>query len=215
MSMLMAVHAGRATCRRSARRWTLRQRRSAVAVRTYNYALCPPSSWRRASRRRRISSSAPVSRSTGSSAACRAARAQLCTEPLLAGRDLMLQLVDRTPRSGRAHRRARRVHARSRAARRRVDDDRPVARSQRSPVRRPQPMTFLGRAIAHEIGHLLLGSREHPQSGPDAGLVVARRASRPETGALGILRARGRTDAPGAARQVRTATRLSLGGELT
>lgn len=88
-----------------------------------------------------------------------------CTEPLLAGRDLMLRLVNREP----------------------VRDERLVAlgesmldREQRSgvlmtidlfPVRTIAEQAFtavptlLGRAIAHEIGHLLLGSAAHPQSG--------------------------------------------------
>ena len=59
--------------------------------------------------------------------------------------------------------------------------------------------TLLGRAIAHEIGHLLLGSAEHPRVGPDAGAVVARRAARPQAGALGIFRARSGADAADAA----------------
>ena len=88
-----------------------------------------------------------------------------CTEPLLAGRDMMLRLVDRVP----------------------ATDERIVAlgesmidREQRGgvlmtvdlfPVRAvtgrtsTSLSTLLGRAVAHEIGHLLLGSAEHPRLG--------------------------------------------------
>ncbi len=88
-----------------------------------------------------------------------------CTEPLLAGRGMMLRLVDRVP----------------------ATDERIVAlgesmidREQRGgvlmtvdlfPVRAvtgrtsTSLSTLLGRAVAHEIGHLLLGSAEHPRLG--------------------------------------------------
>ena len=88
-----------------------------------------------------------------------------CTEPLLAGRDLMLRLVDRVPVEG------ERVVALGESM---------LDREQRSgvlmtidlfPVRSvaagtsaPMP-TLLGRAIAHEIGHLLLRSGDHPRMG--------------------------------------------------
>ena len=88
-----------------------------------------------------------------------------CTEPLLAGRDLMLRLVDRLPSAG------ERIVALGESM---------LDREQRSgvlmtidvfPVRTVAGQTFtaistlLGRAIAHEIGHLLLGSSEHPRLG--------------------------------------------------
>jgi hypothetical protein len=88
-----------------------------------------------------------------------------CTEPLLAGRDLMLRLVNRIP----------------------VSHDRIVAlgesmldREQRGgvlmtvdlfPVRAVAASAstslslLLGRGVAQEIGHLLLGSAEHPRLG--------------------------------------------------
>jgi hypothetical protein len=88
-----------------------------------------------------------------------------CTEPLLNGRDLMLRLVDRVPVGG------GRIVALGESM---------LDREQRSgvlmtidvfPVRTiagraaTAVATLLGRAIAHEIGHLLLGSAEHPRSG--------------------------------------------------
>jgi hypothetical protein len=101
-----------------------------------------------------------------------------CTEPLLAGRDLMLRLVDRTPATG-----ERIGHPNAAAAL-----GAPVValgesmldREQRGgvlmtvdlfPVRAVAARAstslsmLLGRAVAHEIGHLLLGSAEHPQLG--------------------------------------------------
>ena len=88
-----------------------------------------------------------------------------CTEPMLPGRDLMLRLVDRGPARG------ERVVALGESM---------LDREQRSgvlmtidvfPVRAVAEQAFtavqtlLGRAIAHEIGHLLLGSGSHPRSG--------------------------------------------------
>ena len=127
---------------------------SAVVVRTYNYAAVLPSNSPPRSRRPSTSSTARASHSSGSTAACRAEpQGAACTEPLLAGRDLMLRLVDRTPVDRRAHRRAGRVDARSRAARRRADDGRSCLLSARLPARRrPIASTLLGRAVAHEIG---------------------------------------------------------------
>ena len=94
-----------------------------------------------------------------------AASGEHCTEPLRPGRDLMLRLVDRAP----------------------ATDERIVAlgesmldREQRGgvlmtvdlfPVRAVAARagtniaTLLGRAIAHEVGHLLLGSAEHSRLG--------------------------------------------------
>ncbi len=58
--------------------------------------------------------------------------------------------------------------------------------------------TLLGRAIAHEIGHLLLGSAEHPRSGLMRALgrtTSCAASSRP----TGDSRPRGGADAPGSA----------------
>ena len=58
--------------------------------------------------------------------------------------------------------------------------------NRRTGARLTVPM-LLGRAIAHEIGHLLLGTSEHPRAGSDARALVARRAARPQAGKLGVL----------------------------
>jgi hypothetical protein len=89
----------------------------------------------------------------------------LCTEPLLAGRDLMLRLVDRIPASG------DRIVVLGESM---LDRDQrrgvlmtvdlfPV-RAVASGASTSWP-TLLGRAIAHEIGHLLLGTADHPRVG--------------------------------------------------
>jgi hypothetical protein len=91
-----------------------------------------------------------------------------CTEPLVPGRDLMLRLVDRTPASVAE---AQRVLALGESM---VDVEerggvlmtldlfrvRTVAARAATGV-----ALLLGRAIAHEIGHLLLGSAEHARLG--------------------------------------------------
>ena len=142
------------------------RQQAAVAVRTYNYATGAGDQMSEArSEAAHIFKGAGISlewiecRVPGSGAGA------ACTEPLLVGRDLMLRLVDRAP----------------------VPGDRVVAlgesmldREQRGgvlmtidlfPVRAVAEKTatavstLLGRAIAHEIGHLLLGSAEHPRLG--------------------------------------------------
>ena len=137
-----------------------------VAIRTYNYAAVPSDALAAAR-----SEAAHIFTRAGISLAWTECRVPgenggaPCTEPLLVGRDLMLRLVDRTP----------------------VSNDQIVAlgesmldREQRGgvlmtidlfPVRAVAGRastswpTLLGRAIAHEMGHLLLGSAEHPRLG--------------------------------------------------
>lgn len=138
----------------------------AVSIRTYNYAAMSAPYLDAAK-----SEAAHIFRTAGISLQwieCRVlgnASGARCTEPLLPGRDLMLRLVDRAP----------------------ATDERIVAlgesmldREQRGgvlmtvdlfPVRAiaartgTNIATLLGRAIAHEVGHLLLGSAEHPRLG--------------------------------------------------
>ena len=143
---------------------------SAVVIRTYNYAAIAAGELAAArSEAERIFKSAGIpiewiecrvpGNDTGAA----------CTEPLLDGRDLMLRLVDRTPAAG-----ARIGHPVVALGESMLDHD------QRSgvlmtvdlfPVRAVADRaatslsTLLGRAIAHEIGHLLLGSAEHPRLG--------------------------------------------------
>lgn len=88
-----------------------------------------------------------------------------CTQPLVAGRDLMLRLVDRAPgREGR-------IVALGESMLDREGRGGVLMTVDLYPVRTiaaggsAMLSTLLGRAIAHEIGHLLLGSAEHPRFG--------------------------------------------------
>ena len=91
-----------------------------------------------------------------------------CTEPLTPGRHLMLRLVDRTPANA------------ADAERVVVLGESMVDREERGGVLMTVDLfrvrtiadraatgvpVLLGRAIAHEIGHLLLGSADHPRLG--------------------------------------------------
>src|SRR5918993_1238198 len=88
-----------------------------------------------------------------------------CTEPLLAGRDLMLRLVERTP----VH--PERIVALGESMLDRDQRGGVLMTVDMFPVRSVAARagtniaTLLGRAIAHEVGHLLLGSAEHPRLG--------------------------------------------------
>jgi hypothetical protein len=88
-----------------------------------------------------------------------------CSEPLLTGRDLMLRLVDRVPVTG------ERVVALGESMLDREQRGGVLMTIDLFPVRAVAEKTatavstLLGRAIAHEIGHLLLGSAEHPRLG--------------------------------------------------
>lgn len=137
-----------------------------VAVRTYNYAALPSDPLAAAKleaenifRRAGIALTWVDCRVPGGG------EGPACTEPLVAGRDLMLRLMDRTPAHG------ARIVALGESM---------LDREQRSgvlmtvdvfPIRAIAAQAFtpvpvlLGRAIAHEIGHLLLGSPVHPRLG--------------------------------------------------
>ena len=88
-----------------------------------------------------------------------------CTEPLLPGRDLMLRLVDRTPAKG------ERIVTLGESMLDREQRGGVLMTVDLFPVRSvagrasTSISTLLGRAVAHEIGHLLLGSAEHPRLG--------------------------------------------------
>lgn len=139
---------------------------AAVAIRTYNYATVAHDQMSEArSEAAHIFKGAGISlewiecRVPGSSAGA------ACTEPLLAGRDLMLRLVDRTPVPG------ERVVALGESMLDREQRGGVLMTINLFPVRAVAEKTatavstLLGRAIAHEIGHLLLGSAEHPRLG--------------------------------------------------
>lgn len=137
-----------------------------VTVRTYNYASVPAeqsaaakSEAERIFRRAGIVVDWIECRVPGS------ATGAPCTEPLLAGRDLMLRLMERAP-AGEERSVALGESMLDREQRSGVlmtIDVWPVrAIAERSATAMP---TLLGRAIAHEIGHLLLGSGDHPRLG--------------------------------------------------
>ena len=137
-----------------------------VTVRTYNYATIPSEELDAArSEARRIFKRAAI---TVDWIDCRVPGATTgapCTEPLLPGRDLMLRLTERTPvNNGRSAALGESMLDREqRSGVLMTIDISPVrAIATRSATATP---TLLGRAIAHEIGHLLLGSGEHPRLG--------------------------------------------------
>lgn len=139
---------------------------AAVTIRTYNYAFVPDEQLAAAKseaqhifRRARISLEWIECRISG------AARGSSCTEPLLAGRDLMLRLMERAPVHG------ERFVALGESLLDREQRSGVLMTIDVSPVRTVAGRasaampTLLGRAIAHEIGHLLLGSADHPRLG--------------------------------------------------
>jgi hypothetical protein len=137
-----------------------------VAVRTFNYADVPHGELAAAkSEAAHIFHNAGISIEWIDCWVPGANGGALCTEPLITGRDLMLRLVDRRPAVG------DRIVALGESM---LDGEqrggvlmtvdmfpvRSVAAGASTPV-----STLLGRAVAHEIGHLLLGSRKHPRLG--------------------------------------------------
>ena len=156
---------------------------SAVVIRTYNYAAL--SAGELAAAR---SETAHIFKNAGISIEwieCRVPGNDIgaaCTEPLLDGRDLMLRLMDRTPAAG-AHIGHPAGHSNAAAAlgapavalgESMLDHEQHsgvLMTVDLFPVRAVADRTstslstLLGRAIAHEIGHLLLGSAEHPRLG--------------------------------------------------
>lgn len=139
---------------------------AAVTIRTYNYAAVP-----RAQLDFARSEAAHIFKRAGISVdwiECRVPHSvdgAACTEPLLAGRDLMLRLVDRTPAEG------ERIVALGESMLDREQRGGVLMTVDVHPVRviagqtSTAVTTLMGRAIAHEIGHLLLGSSEHPRLG--------------------------------------------------
>jgi len=142
------------------------RQQAAVSIRTYNYATVAGDQMSEArSEAAHIFNGAGISlewiecRVPGSGAGA------ACTEPLLVGRDLMLRLVDRAPVPG------ERVVALGESMLDREQRGGVLMTIDLFPVRAVAEKTatavstLLGRAIAHEIGHLLLGSAEHPRLG--------------------------------------------------
>ena len=137
-----------------------------VAVRTYNYAALPIGQLAEAkSEARHIFRTAGISVEWIDCRVPGGDEGAACTEPLLAGRDLMLRLVDRTPAEG------ERIVALGESMLDRERRGGVLMTIDVSPARSVAARAFtsistlLGRAVAHEIGHLLLGSAEHPRLG--------------------------------------------------
>jgi len=137
-----------------------------VAVRTYNYAAVPTDQFAAAKteaelifRRASIAIDWIECRVPGS------ALGAACTEPLLARRDLMLRLTERIPANG------SRIVALGESMLDRELRDGVLMTIDLLPLRAVAARTsaaittLLGRAIAHEIGHLLLRSADHPPMG--------------------------------------------------
>ena len=137
-----------------------------VAVRTYNYAALPAETLTDAkAEAQNIFRRAGIRvvwidcrvRSAGDGAAC--------TEPLSAGRELMLRLVDRAPAEGeRIATLGESMLDRERQAGVLMTVDLLPVRKIADRTSTSTP-TLLGRAFAHEIGHMLLGSTEHSRLG--------------------------------------------------
>ena len=137
-----------------------------VVVRTYNYAALPAEPLTDAK-----TEAQNIFRRAGILVVwvdCRvrsAAHGAACTDPLSAGRELMLRLVDRAPAEG------ERIvtlgesmldRERQGGVLMTVDLFRVRGIAERTST---STSILLGRAFAHEIGHLLLGSAEHPRLG--------------------------------------------------
>jgi hypothetical protein len=158
MSMWMAVNAasGDAATRPQA----------TVVIRTYNYAAVSTEQFapardeaERIFRRAGIAVEWTECRVPGS------AIGSACTEPLVPGRDLMLRLVDRVPvEGGRVVALGESMLDREQRSGVLMTIDLFPVRTVAARTSAPMP-TLLGRTIAHEIGHLLLRSGEHPRMG--------------------------------------------------
>jgi hypothetical protein len=139
---------------------------AAVAIRTYNYAAVSADELASAK-----SEAAHIFMRAGIPLAwteCRVpgeAAGAPCTEPLLVGRDMMLRLVNRSPVSG------DRIVALGESMLDHEQRGGVLMTIDVFPVRAVAAgastswPTLLGRAVAHEIGHLLLGSAKHPRLG--------------------------------------------------
>jgi hypothetical protein len=158
MSFVAAIHGGVSEASQPPR--------PTVAVRTYNYAAVPSEQLAAA----RLEAGHIFARAGISLEwiACRV-RGEVdgapCTEPLSPGRDLMLRLVDRIPVQG------ERIVALGESMLDREQRGGVLMTVDVFPVRAvagrtsTSTSTLLGRAVAHEIGHLLLGSAQHPGLG--------------------------------------------------
>ena len=139
---------------------------AAVTVRTYNYAAVPGLELAAAkSEAEHIFDKAGISLEWKDCRVPGTIDGAACTEPLFTGRDLLLRLVDRTPRDG------ERIVALGESMLDREQRGGVLMTVDLFPIRdvaagASMPASqVLGRAVAHEIGHMLLGSAEHPRLG--------------------------------------------------
>lgn len=142
------------------------KQQAAVSIRTYNYAALPVAQLSESR-----AEAAHIFRQAGivlEWVECRVPGSidgAACTEPLLAGRDVMLRLVNRAPSS------SERIVALGESMLDREQRGGVLMTVDVFPVRAIAERAsaavsiLLGRAVAHEIGHLLLGSPEHPRLG--------------------------------------------------
>jgi len=140
--------------------------KAAVAVRTFNYAAMPNGELAAAkSEAEHIFDEAGISLEWIDCRVPGTNDGAACTEPLLIGRDLMLRFVDRRSPEG------ERIVALGESMLDREQRGGVLMTVDLFPVRSvangayTSVSTLLGRAVAHEIGHLLLGSGEHPRLG--------------------------------------------------
>ena len=139
---------------------------AAVAVRTYNYAAVPDLELAAAkSEAENIFDKAGISLEWIDCRVPGTNHGAACTEPVRTGRDLLLRLVDRRPRDG------ERIVPLGESMLDREQRGGVLMTVDLFPVRdvaagaSAPASQVLGRAVAHEIGHLLLGTAEHPRLG--------------------------------------------------
>jgi hypothetical protein len=137
-----------------------------VAIRTYNYAAVATDQFTAAkTEAERIFKRAGIAIDWIECRVPGSVFGAACTEPLLAGRDLMLRLTERIPTD------RSRIVALGESMLDRDQRDGVLMTIDLFPVRAVASrtsaamVTLLGRAIAHEMGHLLLRSADHPRIG--------------------------------------------------
>lgn len=146
---------------------------ASVSIRIYNYAAVPPAQMEDARTAADL-----IFRTTGIRLQwmnCRVPGSEAhgaivheCAEQVHEGREFILRLVERIPADGND---ASRVLALGTSMLDRQTQGGVLVTVDLFPVRRiaegaaTDPSILLGRAIAHELGHLLLGRADHPRSG--------------------------------------------------
>ena len=137
-----------------------------VAVRTYNYATVPSEELAAArAEAEQIFGKAQIRVGWKDCRVPGTNEGAACTEPMLTGSDLLLRLIERTPPEG------EKIVALGESMLDREQRGGVLMTVDLFPVRAVAARAstsvpaLLGRTIAHEIGHLLLGSGNHPRLG--------------------------------------------------